>query len=95
MHELRTQHDHSENNELAEACFSGEITRMIDDFARPEWAEAHEKFAADVVAGLAWLGGGLWRTRPAEARPDAAKTSAPLTIAPSACSRGYPQYVRQ
>src|SRR5438270_10795511 len=92
MHELRTQHDHSENNELAEACFSGEITRMIDDFARPEWAEAHEKFAADVVAGLAWLGGGLWRTRPAEARPDAAKTSAPLTIAPEAAVGADAQY---
>jgi hypothetical protein len=25
---------------------------MIDDFAQPASAEAHEKFAADVVAGL-------------------------------------------
>ena len=80
---------------LRKLVSQAKLRGMIDDFARPEWAEAHEKFAADVVAGLAWLGGGLWRTRPAEARPDAAKTSAPLTIAPSACSRGYPQYVRQ
>jgi GNAT superfamily N-acetyltransferase len=34
---------------------------MIDDFARPAWAECHEKFAADVAGGLArlsrWLRG--------------------------------------
>ena len=29
---------------------------MIDDFAQPAWAEAHEKLAVDVAAGLArWL----------------------------------------
>jgi GNAT superfamily N-acetyltransferase len=28
---------------------------MIDDFCTPAWAEAHEKFAADMVSGLAWL----------------------------------------
>ena len=32
---------------------------MIDDFAKPAWAEAHDKFAADLTAGIAhvarWL----------------------------------------
>jgi hypothetical protein len=39
---------------------------MIDDFARPAWADAHEKFAADVIAGLTRLG--RWLRRRAKAK---------------------------
>jgi GNAT superfamily N-acetyltransferase len=40
---------------------------MIDDFYQPAWAEAHEKFAADVSAGLARLARWL---RPADHQRD-------------------------
>ena len=34
---------------------------MIDDFCGPAWAESHEKFSADVAAGLGRLARWLWR----------------------------------
>ncbi|MFL6759051.1 GNAT family N-acetyltransferase [Sphingomonas sp.] len=40
---------------------------MIDDFYTPAWADAHEKFGADLVAGLARL---ARRLRPRDAAKD-------------------------
>jgi len=39
---------------------------MIDDFARSDWADNHEKLSADVAAGLARLG--RWLRRSAKAK---------------------------
>src|SRR5947207_2846054 len=39
---------------------------MIDDFLQPAWAESHEKFTADVVAGLSRLA--RWLRRRAQAK---------------------------
>jgi hypothetical protein len=39
---------------------------MIDDFAKPAWADAHEKFSADVGGGLARLA--RWLRRRAKAK---------------------------
>jgi hypothetical protein len=73
---VRTGHDHSVNNELVELFISLQnATRpihtnfceaMIDDFAKPAWAENHEKFSADVAAGLARLARWLRRRAKAE-----------------------------
>jgi GNAT superfamily N-acetyltransferase len=41
---------------------------MIDPFAQPAWAESHEKFSADVAAGLARLA--RWLGRRAEAKEE-------------------------
>jgi hypothetical protein len=40
---------------------------MIEPFAQPAWADAHEKFSADVAAGLARLPGWLGRGAKAKA----------------------------
>jgi hypothetical protein len=42
---------------------------VIEDFAQPAWVEAHEKFAADVAAGLARLG--RWLRRRARTNDEA------------------------
>jgi GNAT superfamily N-acetyltransferase len=72
---------------------------MIDDFARPEWAEAQEKFAADVAAGLARLA--RWLRRRAKVKDeggaDAASAkrqsmSKAVTIAPEAAVGADAQY---
>jgi GNAT superfamily N-acetyltransferase len=53
---------------------------MFHDFAQPEWADAHEKFASDMAAGFVWLARRL-RPRPrADGRRISAKAAAPLTI---------------
>src|SRR5689334_18106309 len=62
------RHDHSANNELAECSFSVTDKAMMDDFAHPAWAEAHEKFTADVAAGLARLA--RWLRRRAKAKDE-------------------------
>jgi hypothetical protein len=41
---------------------------MIDDFAKPAWADAHEKFSAGVAAGLARLA--RWLRRRAKAKDE-------------------------
>jgi hypothetical protein len=35
---------------------------VIEDFARPEWAECHERLAENVARVLSWFGG-LFRNR--------------------------------
>ena len=72
---------------------------MIDDFAGPAWAECHEKFAADLAAGLARLA--RWLRRPAKTRDDGGveaasakrqSTSQAVTIAPEASVGADAQY---
>src|SRR5438552_2060525 len=72
---------------------------MIDDFATPAWADAHEKFSGDMAAGLARLA--RWLRRRANARDDggADATSAKrqlmseaVTIAPEAAVGANAQY---
>lgn len=49
---------------------------MIDDFAGPAWAEAHEKFAADAAAGIARLASWVRRRAGAKDNDDVAAPSA-------------------
>jgi GNAT superfamily N-acetyltransferase len=69
---------------------------MIDDFAKPAWAEAHEKFSADVAAGLARLA--RWLRRPAKADGGDATSaerqsmSEAVTIAPEAAEGADARY---
>src|SRR5438445_1880385 len=72
---------------------------MIDDFATPAWADAHEKFSADVAAGLARLA--HWLRRRARAKDDRAadatfakrqSMSEAVTIAPEAAVGADAQY---
>jgi hypothetical protein len=44
---------------------------MIDDFARPAWADNHEKFAGDLAAGLTRLARWLRRRTKAKDEPPA------------------------
>lgn len=44
---------------------------MIEPFAQPAWAEAHEKFAADVLVGVARLARWLRRRGKAKDEPPA------------------------
>jgi GNAT superfamily N-acetyltransferase len=71
---------------------------MIEDFARPAWAEAHEEFAAEVAAGLARVA--RWLGRAAQVKDDrgvevtsARKSmSEAVTIAPDAAVGADAQY---
>jgi GNAT superfamily N-acetyltransferase len=66
---------------------------MIDDFATPAWAEAHEKFAADVVAGFARLARWLRRGAKADATSTRRQSmSEAVTIAPDAAAGVDAQY---
>jgi len=97
---MRVQHDDSANNELAEGFLSSQKPEtMIDDFARPAWAEAHEKFAADVAGGLARLARWLRRRAETKEGDGADATSAKrqsmseaVTMAPEAAVGADAQY---
>ena len=72
---------------------------MIDDFLGPAWAEAHERFAADVVTGFARLAGRLRRRAKAGDDNRASAASAErqsmreaVTIAPEAAASTDAQY---
>jgi GNAT superfamily N-acetyltransferase len=68
---------------------------MIDDFSKPAWAEAHERFAADMVSGLAWLARRLRARTPEIANGASAKQqSMPegVTIAPEAAVGANAKY---
>ena len=72
---------------------------MIDDFATPAWADCHEKFASDVVAGFARLARWLRRWAGAKGGGDANATSAKrqsmseaVTIAPEAAVGADAEY---
>ena len=90
------RNDRSENNELVEGSFLLTMPEaMIDDFARPAWAEAHERFATDTVAGLArftrWLGR-LAKSKVGETSAEHQSMSDAVTIAPEPVAGAGAQY---
>jgi GNAT superfamily N-acetyltransferase len=69
---------------------------MIDDFARPAWAETHEKFATDVAAGLArfapWLGRARADGETAAVTPTPMSRPATMVIAAEPATSPVVQY---